>query len=182
MKFWQVLITLAALTLGAGPAAATTEVSYARLVDRLDRPSDGYCLDVLGSGQSFRFDMPLMAHNCKPGRAPDGLVTLRADGSLWFPAFDACVTAMGVNRALLAGAALMLKPCDAQLPFLNAANFQRFEHRSDGRLAVQGFDLCLTVGATSDRTFARSHAWRTLFVADCADAAPELSVWEFVPR
>lgn len=158
---------------------AMADEAYLRLVDRLDRPSDGYCVDVLGSGGAFRVDMPLMAHNCKPGRAPDEVLIFQDNGRIYFPAYEACLTAMGVNRSLMAGAALMLKPCGAQIPFLNAANFQSFEHRADGRLALQGRDLCLRVGASSDRTFSSRDVWRTLFVDDCASAPASLSTWEF---
>ena len=41
------------------------------LADRLDRPQDGYCLDVPGSGDWVNFSMPLTAHNCKTGQFAD---------------------------------------------------------------------------------------------------------------
>jgi len=156
----------------AAPAQAQ---HYLRLVDRLDRPSDGYCLDVLGAGGQFRTDMPLMAHNCKADAAPDGLVDLRADGTLYMPAFDACVTAMGVNRSVLPGAVLILKPCGARVPFLNADGFQRFD-MVDGQMRLRGQNVCLRVGASSDRTFSASHTWRTLFMDSCS-APNALSRW-----
>ena len=162
------------------PAAASADGPfYLRLLDRLDRPNDGYCLDVIGSGGSFRLDMPLNVHNCKPGTAPDGTVHLRDDGTLFFPAFDRCVTAMGVNDRALDGTALMLKGCGESLPFLRAGSFQSFEHRGDGRLALSGSGLCLTVGAQSAPTFSSSHSWRALFLAPCENAVPERSIWEF---
>lgn len=34
------------------------EQKYLQLIDKLDRPIDGYCLDVVGSGPNIRFDMP----------------------------------------------------------------------------------------------------------------------------
>lgn len=154
--------------------------SYLRLIDRLDRPQDGYCVDVLGSGGAFRVDMPLMAHNCKPGAAPDEVLMLRADGTLFFPAYDACVTAMGVNTSLLPGAALMLKRCGANLPFLPAANFQQFSLQPDGRMVVEPHGLCLAVSGQSDRTFSPRDVWRALYVTDCDGADPRLSRWELI--
>ena len=177
---------LSIAALGAGlmmmtalPSSAHDSPSYMRLIDPLDRPDDGYCLDVLGSGGSFRPDMPLISHNCKPGRAPDGMVALRQDGSLFLPAFNACVTVMGVNRKALAGGALMLKPCGAQEAFLRAAHFQSFTHRLDGRLELLNSDLCVTVGAQSAATFSPSHAWRTLFMLPCGQAPEKRSRWTF---
>jgi hypothetical protein len=49
---------------------------HLRLVDDLDRPQDGYCLDIVGSGQHIRFDLPLIAHNCKTGLYADEAVVL----------------------------------------------------------------------------------------------------------
>ena len=93
---------------GGKPSMAQTAQAtarYLKLADHLDRPADGYCLDVPGAGGRFRLDKPLTVHNCKPGRAPDGVVVHRDDGTLWFPAFDLCVTAMGTNRGALPGSA-----------------------------------------------------------------------------
>ena len=42
-----------------------------RLLDRLDRPQDGYCVDVLGVGLEARTDLPLFVHNCSSERYPD---------------------------------------------------------------------------------------------------------------
>ena len=39
---------------------------HLRLLDRLDRPEDGYCVDILGTPGNLRIDVPLFAHNCKP--------------------------------------------------------------------------------------------------------------------
>ena len=46
--------------------AANQELVHVRLIDRLDRPDDGYCLDILGTGDTLRLDLPLFSHNCKP--------------------------------------------------------------------------------------------------------------------
>ena len=45
-----------------------------RIIDDLDRPQDGWCLDAVGSGPHIRFDMPLIGHNCKPGLFADEAV------------------------------------------------------------------------------------------------------------
>lgn len=164
----------------AQAADAMPEPGYLRLIDRLDRPDDGYCLDVLGANGTYRIDMPLTAHNCKPGQAPDGLISLRADGTLYFPAFDQCVTVMGVNRTALDGTALMLKPCGVTKAFLRAGEFQTFELQEDGRLVLSGTDLCVTVGTRSAATFSSEHAWRALFMGVCEDVPGERVNWETV--
>ncbi|MEM6987664.1 MAG: hypothetical protein AAF499_14125, partial [Pseudomonadota bacterium] len=56
-----VVLILAPLSLHA------TDLVHVRLIDRLDRPDDGYCLDILGTPSSLRVDLPLFAHNCKGG-------------------------------------------------------------------------------------------------------------------
>lgn len=164
----------------AQAADAMPEPGYLRLIDRLDRPDDGYCLDVLGANGTYRIDMPLTAHNCKPGQAPDGLISLRADGTLYFPAFDQCVTVMGVNRTALDGTALMLKPCGVTKAFLRAGEFQTFELQEDGRLVLSGTDLCVAVGSRSAATFSSEHAWRALFMGVCEDVPGERVNWETV--
>ena len=41
------------------------KVHFMELLDTLDRKQDGYCLDIVGSGNNVRLDMPLTTHNCK---------------------------------------------------------------------------------------------------------------------
>ena len=85
---------------------------YLELSDKLDRPEDGYCLDIPGAGNWVDFNVPLNAHNCKlPGLFPDGAVIFTNPGPIRFPAYKGCVTAAGLNGRSLPGAALMLKPC-----------------------------------------------------------------------
>lgn len=64
------------------------EAGYLYLADRLDRPQDGYCIDVAGSGNWVDFTMPLNAHNCKrPGFYADEAVTFSSPGAIRFPAY-----------------------------------------------------------------------------------------------
>ena len=153
---------------------------HLRLVDDLDRPQDGYCIDILGSGQHIRFDMPLSAHNCKPGLYQDEAVVFESGGRIRFPAYDACVTAAGINQSVLAGAALMPRRCGERSPFLEADALQRFIHRADGRVELAGSGLCLTVGEQSGPTFDATHRWRALFMQQCEKAALSHSRWRFV--
>ena len=51
-------------------------MGHLRLVDKLDRPQDGYCLDIMGSGDHIRPDLPMTVHNCKPGLYADEAVRL----------------------------------------------------------------------------------------------------------
>ena len=57
-------------------------LGHLRLKDRLDRATDGYCLDILGVGQSLRVDVPMFAHNCKPRLTPDSKVRIRCNGRI----------------------------------------------------------------------------------------------------
>lgn len=156
------------------------ESGHLRLVDNLDRPRDGYCLDIVGSGQQLRFDLPLIAHNCKPGLYADEAVRIEPNGYIRFPAFDKCATVAGLNSRALPGAALVARECGEKTPFLDAEALQKFHHRKDGRVELSGSGLCLTVGRKSDSTFYSDHRWRPLFVESCEDAEPTRSQWRFV--
>jgi len=162
------------------PAADQPVVGHLRLQDNLDRPQDGYCLDVVGSGQYIRFDLPLTAHNCKPGLYQDEAVAIDAESRIQFVAYGACATVAGLNGRALPGAAVVPRQCDEKTPFMDARPLQRFDFRADGLIELRGSGLCLTVGNESDWTFERTHRWRALFVARCASAVPALSRWKFV--
>lgn len=151
---------------------------YVQLVVRLDRPEDGYCIDIQGVGRSVRLDRPLTAHNCKPGAAPDGVIDHRSDGSLYFPAYDVCVTAMGVGSTLLPGGVLMARPCSESGPFSSPAGHKHFAFTEEGFLQVTGTGLCVVVGSKSAHTLSRSDRWRSLYLAECGSAAPEYSRWQ----
>ncbi len=179
--FHKMIIAIA-LFGSAQALSQPTSPQYLQLKDRLDRPSDGYCLDVVGSGKHIRLDMPLTAHNCKgPQVYADEVVQHRSDQSLYFPAYDGCVTAMGINDKALSGSALMLKPCGVEQPFLNAKKFQKFEFNTKGQVKLVGSQLCLVSGAESHTTYSLAHRWRSLFLLPCAEAKIEHSVWSLVP-
>lgn len=173
------------LWLGSGAASSASSASGAhlRLLDRLDRPGDGYCVDILGVGDTLRIDLPLFAHNCKPRLTNDSAVVFTSDGLIRFPAVDRCITVAGVNSAALPGASILLRPCNESIPFFESSALQRFTLRDDGRLVLRESALCLTVGSRSATTYSSSDRWRTLFIDDCARADPARSRWEFVvPR
>lgn len=163
-------------------SASRDTASHLRLVDRLDRPEDGYCLDIPGAPPNLLTQFPLFAHNCMPSLKPDTAVVFTSDGFIRFPAVNRCVTVTGVKTAL-PGAAVMLGACNPSNPFIDISKRQRFTLRDDGRLALTGTELCLSVGPRSAPTLSPVHRWRTLFVVDCATAKPARSRWEFVvPR
>ena len=158
------------------------QAQYLQLTDRLDRPGDGYCIDVVGSGRHIRLDMPLTAHNCKgPQVYADEVVQYRSDNTLYFPAYEGCVTVMGVNDKALSGTALMLKPCGVEQAFLNAERFQKFEFNSKKQLQLTDSELCLTAGPDSHTTYSLQHRWRSLYMAACDEAELSRSVWQMVP-
>lgn len=154
------------------------KIGQLRLADNLDR-DDGYCLDILGSGEYVRFDMPMTVHNCKPGLYEDEAVMWQADGKIRFPAYNACATAAGVNQSVLAGAAVMPRACGERSPFLESQYLQHFNYRDDGRIELADSGLCLTAGADSDATFDPSHRWRTLSMQPCQNAPLAQSQWVF---
>lgn len=164
------------------PAPPNT-VAHLRLLDRLDRPQDGYCVDVPGTGRNMRVDLPLFAHNCKPALTLDSAVVFTIEGHIRFPAVDRCMTVAGVNSVALPGASILLRACNESMPFFETSELQRFTLRADGRLVLDGSELCLTVGSQSATTYSPSDRWRTLFVDDCAVTEPVRSQWKFVtPR
>ena len=160
-------------------AAQSAAPGHLRLVDNLDRPQDGYCLDIVGSGPHIRFDMPLTAHNCKPGLYQDEAVVIDEGKRIRFPAYGACATAAGLNGRALAGAAVIPRGCDERSPFLEAGPLQRFTFHASGQVELEGSGLCLTVGPTSASTFDATHRWRPLFLEQCSKAEPARSRWVF---
>ncbi len=175
-------ICLGAHVIGVDPLTAKSPnfQVHLRLLDRLDRPEDGYCVDILGTPGNLRVGVPLFAHNCKPSLTIDSAVVFTSDGRIKFPAVDRCLTVAGVNSAALPGASILLRKCNETIPFFETMALQRFTHQKDGSLSVLGSKLCLTVGSQSAPTYSPYHRWRTLFVEDCAKAEPILSRWEFV--
>lgn len=186
VKFMRIILIVATLFNLASCSSIAQEskalkgAGHLRLVDNLDRPQDGYCLDIIGSGQHLRFDLPLIAHNCKPGLYADEAVIMEVNGYIRFPAFNKCATVIGLNARALPGAALMPRECGERIPFLDAENFQKFDLREDGLVELTGSGLCLIVGYESDSTFSPDHRWRPLFVESCELAEPARSRWKFI--
>ncbi len=168
-----------ALLLGwaLGLPALGQENPQVRLADPLDFPREGYCIDVVGVGATARTDLPLVAHNCLPERRVADRMVVEREGQLYFPGYDACLTAFGV-RAPLPGAAVILQPCGGGGAFLPRGPNQAFERTDTGQLRLAGTALCLTVGPDAAPTLSPSHRWRTLTMETCATADPALSVWE----
>ncbi|MGB7305170.1 MAG: RICIN domain-containing protein [Burkholderiaceae bacterium] len=166
-----------------GQVASLSAASHLRLIDRLDRPQDGYCIDVLGTNNNLRLNLPVFAHNCKTTLTSDSAVVFDSTGQITLPAAPAanrCLTVAGVNGAALPGAAVMLRRCGEAVAYFDASDLQRFSHRNDGLLELKGSGLCLTVGAQSATTYSSQDRWRTLFVDECRRVVPAHSHWEFV--
>jgi len=164
----------------SGAAQAGTTPSHLRLADRLDRPQDGYCVDVLGTADFLRPDLPLFAHNCKPRLTSDSAVVFDSKGQIRFSELNLCITVFGVNAVALPGATVLLRECDEATPFFEATALQRFTHASDGRLMLAGSQLCVAVGTHSATTYSPADRWRSLFVEDCDAVEPARARWEFV--
>ena len=172
--------TMIAFVFAIGQVAAS-DLIHVRLKDRLDRPSDGYCLDIVGTASNMMLDLPLFAHNCKSGPTPDSAVTYTERGQLLFPGAQVCTTAFGVNNTVLPGASVLLCRCDSRTSLFDTANMQKFDHLKNGQLQLRGHDLCLAVGEQSSHTFSATDRWRVLSLQSCAGIALLYSSWEMVP-
>lgn len=185
---WGALVIVGYLTASTAIAQTTDATSttpepaaaHLRLVDRLDRPQDGYCFDILGTPGYLRPDLPLFAHNCKPRLTSDSAVVFDSQGRIRFAAVNLCVTIAGVNSRALPGASVLVRECGEETPFFEASQLQRFSFEADGRLKLKESELCVTVGAESASTYSPADRWRPLYVADCNTAEPALSRWEFI--
>ena len=175
----SLLILLAAAAVSSAAVADTNNYGHLRLKDRLDRPVDGYCLDILGVGQALRLEVPIFAHNCKGGLTNDSAMELRKDGKIAFPAVEMCITAAGVNGRALPGASILLRPCGHRAPFFESGALQTFDFKDDGRVVLKGSNLCLAIGDVSDTTYSQADRWRVLSVEDCAKTPAKLARWEF---
>jgi len=182
MKLTHILFVGILIQFVATAANAENEGTvHVRLENRLDRPDDGYCLDILGTGRNLRVDLPLFAHNCKDGATPDSTVRYSSQGELMFPAANVCVTAFGVNNTVLPGTSVLLRPCQEQSPFFAATGLQNFDHTDSGQLRLRDSELCLAVGPESSATYSPLDRWRVLTLESCTTIVPEYSVWELVP-
>jgi len=148
-----------------------------RLIDDLDYPGEGYCIDVRGVGQTARTDLPLVMHNCLPDRRSTDRMAVLRNGRIEMPAYDACVTALG-GFNVLPGIPVMLRPCGTSESFLPAERFQTFERTDQNQLRLSGSSLCLAAGAVSDRTFSPSDRWRNLTLEPCNEVPLSLSAWQ----
>jgi len=173
-------IALAITAILSSAASADEGHQYLQLVDRLDRPTDGYCFDVQGVVGHFRADKPLVAHNCKPGAAPDGLVQHTAENLLYFPAFNQCVTTMGTGTSVLRGTSLMIKPCIEKGIFASTASQKIFEFNGRKQLQMIGTSYCVVVGEESARTLSPVDRWRPLYMDHCTAVPLGRSQWQFV--
>jgi len=158
--------------------AVSAELLHVRLKDRLDRPEDGYCLDIVGTASNMVLDVPLFAHNCKRGPTPDSAVTYDDKGQLVFAGPQVCVTAFGVNDTVLPGTPVLLRPCNFSRAFFDTSNLQKFDHLENGQLQLRGYELCLAVGEESSHTYSSGDRWRVLSMQSTIALA--YSEWEMV--
>ncbi|MEM8974748.1 MAG: RICIN domain-containing protein [Pseudomonadota bacterium] len=175
----SLLFLFATFAVSSAAIADSKSYGHLRLKDRLDRPVDGYCLDILGVGQSLRLEVPIFAHNCKGGLTNDSAMELRKDGKIAFPAVDLCITAAGVNGRALPGASILLRPCGHRAPFFESGAMQTFDFKDDGQVVLKGSNLCLAVGDVSATTYSSADRWRVLSVEDCSKTPARLARWEF---
>lgn len=166
------------LTLFFTTPALTDQATHLRLIDPLDRPQDGYCIDIVGTPGYLRTDLPLFAHNCKPALTVDSAVVFE-DGLIRFTTPDLCITVAGINSGALPGTAVVLHDCQQDSAFFQTATLQTFELHDNGSLELRNSGLCLVVGTRSATTYSAADQWRPLFVDDCQAAEPAYSRWRF---
>ena len=175
LPFWLFLILCAC----SGVIIADEPASHLRLIDPLDRPQDGYCVDIVGTPGYLRSDLPLFAHNCKPALTIDSAVVFTTDGLIRFSETDLCITVAGINNRALPGTPVLLHRCGSNSTFFDTDTLQKFTLHADGKLELDSSGLCLTVGRESATTYSAADKWRPLFVETCSAATPALSRWRF---
>jgi len=175
----KILIFSMLISILATIAFAESVPHHIKLINKLDRQHDGYCLDVAGSGRYIRSDLPLIGHNCKPGLYADESFIFRDDGTIYFPTTESCVTISGVNTHVLDYTSLTLKECKRQTPFLNAEFMQEFEYTKDKKLKHKNSSKCLEMGEESSTTYSKEHTWRTLYMKECSKTDTKRSTWNF---
>lgn len=160
-------------------SSSAANPTHLRLIDNLDRPTDGYCIDIHGTPGNLRTDLPLFAHNCKPRLTVDSAVAYESAGPIRFIDLDLCVTVAGVNSQALPGAAILLRKCGESSAFFETERLQQFVLHADGQLELVNMGLCIAVGPRSASTYSPNDRWRPLFVDDCVTAAKARSRWQF---
>lgn len=177
------LSLIATLQFGGVSASQVPEsvgpTGHLQLIDHLDH-KEGYCLDIIGSGNYVRSDLPLTAHSCKPSIYHDEHVALGGNGELYLPGVQLCVTALALNANPLPNSPLMALPCGQDSPFVKSRGMQTFSFIDRNQVQLTGTDLCLTAGDRSAATFEPSHSWRPLYLAECSSAPLPLSQWHFL--
>ncbi len=153
--------------------------THLRLINNLDRPTDGYCIDIHGTPGNLRTDLPLFAHNCKRQLTVDSAVAYEPTGTIRFIELNLCVTVAGVNSQALPGSAILLRNCGESSAFFETERLQQFTLHSNGQLELLKSGLCLAVGQRSATTYSPNDRWRPLFVDDCATADSTRSRWQF---
>ncbi|WP_027254081.1 RICIN domain-containing protein [Photobacterium halotolerans] len=176
----------AALSADIATAQATPltspSIGVIQLIDPLDRPKDGFCLDVIGYSPYERLDLPLIAHNCKNGLYRDQAMSLLKSGEIFLPAYKKCLTAIAPHTQALPGAALMARDCGEHSDFLQAQPLQKFQWSDDGEVRLTGSELCLAVGEQSDQTSSPLHRWRALSLQSCQLKDTRLARWQFIDK
>ncbi len=178
-RLFALLAVCLTLSLFSVSVAQEPTLGHLRLKEHLDRPRDGYCLDIPGVGQNMRLQAPIFAHNCKSRLTSDSAMHLRGDNKLEFTAVSQCITVAGINGKALPGSAIILRPCGYRVAFFDSGPLQTFSFDSDGRLILDGTNLCLAVGTKSDVTYSPADRWRVLSVEDCEQTPARYTQWEF---
>ncbi len=169
-NFFSAPLTVFALFGLTLPIAAFSEGAFLRNFHTLDDESRGYCLDIVGAGESINREAPLGTRTCKYERNyVDQMFEWGAPDKLYAPEYDLCVAADAID----AGSQLFVQEC-------SDAEEQSWSLTPAGLLSPASRpDLCLTLAA--ERGLANSPSWlgmvyhgRTVSLAPCAESARSL--------
>lgn len=150
-----------------------------KLARDLDDPR-GYCLDVPGPASNILLHLPGWTHSCHSGPEPDQVYRFNLEGKGRFrfvhETYNLCLTA----DESAAKSRFNYQPCDREAG-------QSFRATPEGRLVLQGTDLCLAAmnmapGGSQDevgkgRDVQATHKIRILTLRPCGTGAPELERW-----
>ena len=151
-------------------STVTAEKVEISLIDVLDGVTSSYCLDIAGGNKNIDITKGLQAHTCYSYRGEIGtdqtFTTSRfANGELYMPDFDVCVTV----GSLAAGSAIGLAACEG-------SELQKVSFTGSGTISMAASpDLCFT--AAKDTRFGRSkvHQIKGLSLETCS---PELAAYQ----
>lgn len=143
------------------------------LTDMLDNIQSGYCIDIArAQGARANPEDGLQAHTCYSAKGElmvDQIFDTDkfADGILYMPEFDVCVTASSLD----AGSSIGLEACDG-----SAA--QSFQFSGEGMIVpASAQNLCVTAEGDTRTGRSKENQMKPLTLETCTDDKAASQVW-----